>query len=98
VSDVDVQAIMRNKLQEEIAPYRMLGACAPRLAKRVMDAEPEAASLLPCTVIVREVRPDVTGVTFMDPEAVLGLTENPAVARSPHSARLRRCSRRINRI
>jgi uncharacterized protein (DUF302 family) len=87
VSDVDVQAIMRNKLQEEIAPYRMLGACAPRLAKRVMDAEPEAASLLPCTVIVREVRPDVTGVTFMDPEAVLGLTENPAVAQVGRDAR-----------
>lgn len=87
VSDVDVQAIMRNKLQEEIPPCRMLGACAPRLAKRVMEAEPEAAALLPCTVIVREVRPDLTGVTFMDPEAVLGLTENPAVVQVGQDAR-----------
>ncbi|MGE5152942.1 MAG: DUF302 domain-containing protein [Bdellovibrio bacteriovorus] len=79
VSEVDVQAIMRNKLQEEITPYRMLGACAPLLAKRVMAAEPEAGALLPCTVVVREIRPGLTGVTFMDPEAVLGLTDNPAV-------------------
>lgn len=87
VSDVDVQAIMRNKLKEEIPPYRMLGACAPGLAKRVMEAEPEAAALLPCTVIVRQVRPDLTGVTFMDPEAVLGLTENPAVVQVGRDAR-----------
>ena len=87
VSDVDVQAIMRNKLQEEIPPYRMLGACAPGLAKRVMEAEPEAGALLPCTVIVREIRPDLTGVTFMDPEAVLGLTENPAVVEVGRDAR-----------
>lgn len=87
VSDVDVQAIMRNKLQEEIPPYRMLGACAPGLAKRVMEAEPEAGALLPCTVVVREIRPDLTGVTFMDPEAVLGLTENPAVVEVGRDAR-----------
>jgi uncharacterized protein (DUF302 family) len=89
VSDVDVQAIMRSKLHEEIAPYRMLGACAPRLAKRVMEAEPEAGALLPCTVVVREIRPDLTGVTFMDPEAVLGLTENPAVVEVGRDARVK---------
>jgi uncharacterized protein (DUF302 family) len=87
VSDVDVQAIMRNKLQEEVAPYRMLGACSPQLAKRVMEAEPEAGALLPCTVIIRQIRPDLTGVTFMDPEAVLGLAENPAVAQVGQDAR-----------
>lgn len=87
VSDVDIQAIMRNKLQEEIPPCRMLGACAPGLAKRVMEAEPEAAALLPCTVIVREVKPDLTGVTFMDPVPVLGLTENPAVVQVGQDAR-----------
>ena len=80
VSDVDIQAIMRNKLQEEIAPWHMLGACAPGLAKRVMEAEPEAAALLPCSVVVREIKPGLTGVTFMDPEAVLALSENPSVA------------------
>jgi uncharacterized protein (DUF302 family) len=87
VSDVDVQAIMRNKLQEEVPAYRILGACAPQLAKRVMEADPEAGALLPCNVIVREIKPDLTGVTFMDPEAVFGLTENDAVIQVGRDAR-----------
>ena len=88
VSDVDVQSIMRNKIQEEIAPYRILGACAPSLAKRVIEADPEAGALLPCNIIVREIRPDLTGVTFMDPETVFGLAENPAVRQVGRDARV----------
>lgn len=87
VSEVNVQTIMRDKLKEEIAPYRILGACAPRLAKRVMEAEPEAGALLPCSIIVREIRPDLTGVTFMDPESVFGLAENAAVNEVGREAR-----------
>jgi uncharacterized protein (DUF302 family) len=87
VSDVDVQAIMRSKLQEEIRPYRILGACAPHLAKRVMDADPEAGALLPCNIIVREIKPDLIGVTFMDPEAVFGMADSEAVAAVGRDAR-----------
>jgi uncharacterized protein (DUF302 family) len=87
VSDVDVQAIMRSKLQEEVPPYRILGACAPQLAKRVMQADPEAGALLPCNVIVREIKPELTGVTFMDPEAIFGLTDNETVAQVGRDAR-----------
>ena len=87
VSDVDVQAIMRAKLQEDVAPYRILGACAPRLAKRVIDADPEAGALLPCNIIVRQIKPDLTGVTFMDPETVFGLAENEGVAEVGRDAR-----------
>jgi len=87
VSDVDVQAIMRAKLQEDVAPYRILGACAPRLAKRVIDADPDAGALFPCSVIVRQIKPDLTGVTFMDPETVFGLAENERVAEVGRDAR-----------
>jgi uncharacterized protein (DUF302 family) len=87
VSDVDVQSIMLNKLQEEVVPYRILGACAPLLAKRVMEADPEAGALLPCSIIVREIKPDLTGVTFMDPETVFGLAENEAVRQVGRDAR-----------
>jgi uncharacterized protein (DUF302 family) len=87
VSEIDVQSIMRAKLQEEIPPYRILGACAPKLAKRVMEAEPEAGALLPCSIIVREVHPGVTGITFMDPQAVFGLAENEAVSAVGDEAR-----------
>jgi len=87
VSEVDVQAIMRAKLQEDVAPYRILGACAPGLAKRVIEAEPEAGALLPCSIIVRQVEPDLIGVTFMEPEAVFGLADNEAVAEVGREAR-----------
>lgn len=80
VSDVDVQAIMHTKLQEDIAPYRILGACAPGLAKRAISADPDSGALLPCSIIVRQIKPDLTGVTFMNPESVFGLAENEAVA------------------
>jgi uncharacterized protein (DUF302 family) len=87
VSDVDVQNIMLTKLQEQTPPYRILGACAPALAKRVMEADPEAGVLLPCNIIVREISPELTGVTFMDPEAVFGLSEIPEVAAVGREAR-----------
>jgi len=87
VSDVDVQSIMRTKLHEDVAPYRMLGACVPGLAKRVMDADPDAGALLPCSIIVRQIKPDLTGVTFLDPESVFGLAENEAVAEVGREAR-----------
>lgn len=87
VSEVDVQAIMRAKLEKDVPPYRILGACAPGLANRVIEAEPDAGALLPCSIIVRQIRPDFTGVTFMDPEAVFGMAENAAVAEVGREAR-----------
>jgi len=87
VSEVDVQAVMRKKLQEEIPPYRILGACAPRLAKRVMDADPDAGALLPCSIVVREISPELTGVTFMDPESIFALSDNQEVVASGREAK-----------
>lgn len=75
VSDVDVQAVFKNKLGKEIAGYRILGACNPKLADRVIEAEPNAGVLLPCNLVVREVGPGETVVSFMDPVAVLGLSD-----------------------
>lgn len=87
VSDVDVQALMREKLNETRPGYHILGACAPGLAKRVLDADPEAGALLPCNIIVRELAPDRTGVTFMDPIAVLGLAKDKTIEEVGHEAR-----------
>jgi len=79
VSDINVAAIMKKKLDLDVPPYRILGACAPGLAKRVLDAEPEAGALLPCNIIVRETGEAKTSVDFMDPVSVLGLTDNPTI-------------------
>jgi uncharacterized protein (DUF302 family) len=89
VSDVDVQAMMRAKLGEEVPPYHILGACVPPLAKRVLEADPEAGALLPCNVIVRQVSPGLTAVTFMDPIAVLSLARSEAIDAVGRDARVR---------
>ena len=76
VSDVDVQAIFKNKMGKEIPAYRILGACNPKLADRVISDQPNAGVLLPCNVVVRETGAATTEVAFLEPGAVLGLTES----------------------
>ena len=81
VSDVDVQAIFKNKMDKDIPAYRILGACNPKLADRVISDEPNAGVLLPCNVVVRETGAQSTEVAFLEPGAVLNLT-NSAEARA----------------
>jgi len=76
VSDVDLQAIFRDKMDKEIRPYHILGACNPKLADRVIDSEPNAGVLLPCNLVLRETEDGKTTVVFMDPMTVLGLTDS----------------------
>ena len=78
VSEVNVQATIKNKLNEDIAPYRILGACNPGMAKKIIEAAPEAGALLPCTIVAREDNGE-TIFHFMAPEPVLGLEENAVV-------------------
>ena len=76
VSDVDVQAIFRNKMDKNIPAYHIPGACNPKLADRVISAEPNAGTLLPCNFIMREDDAGNTVVSFMGPVAVLGPCES----------------------
>jgi uncharacterized protein (DUF302 family) len=76
VSEIDVQTLMKAKLDHDMPPYRILGACAPGLAKRVIESEPDAGTLLPCGVAVMAVDANTTRFSFQDPEIMSNVTNN----------------------
>lgn len=80
LTEIDVRATFRKKLDREFRPYAILGACNPVLAEKALEAEPEIGLLLPCGVVVQEA-PDGSGVTvsIASPEAMFSLVGNPAV-------------------
>ena len=79
LTEIDVQTTLKNKLDVDMRPYRILGACNPALANQAITAVPEIGLLLPCNVLVREDDENQVHVSFMDPGAVLGLVDDPRV-------------------
>lgn len=78
LTEIDVAATLKKKLDVDVDPYVILGACNPPFAHRALTAEPSIGVLLPCNVVLRSAGEDVT-VEFMDPAAVLTLVDKEGV-------------------
>lgn len=79
LTEIDVKATLKKKLDVDREPYIILGACHPPSAHRALTAVPEVGVLLPCNVTV-SVEGGKTVVRAMNPEAALGLLDHPALA------------------
>lgn len=79
LTEIDVQATLREKLGVETEGYQILGACNPPLAHRALDIDREIGLLLPCNVVVRADGAEATLVQAMDPQVMVSVTGEPAL-------------------
>ena len=89
LSEIDMAATLKAKLDVEIPPQVILGACRPPLAKAALEVEPAIGVLLPCNVVVRAGEPGHTVVEAMDPAAMVALTRNDRLTEVATDARER---------
>jgi uncharacterized protein (DUF302 family) len=89
LTEIDVKDTLKNKLDVDFRPYKILGACNPPLAYRALTAAPEVGLLLPCNVTVAFVEENLTEVALVDPLSMLGVVGNPDVKSIADEARAR---------
>ena len=80
LTDIDVQATLKQKLEVDFPKYRILGACHPPYAYEALKKENKIGTMLPCNVIVQEISPGKVEVAAIDPVASMQAVANPGLA------------------
>ncbi|MBN1447844.1 MAG: DUF302 domain-containing protein [Bacteroidetes bacterium] len=79
LSEIDVSKTLKEKIDVDFRPYRILGACNPPFAHQALTAEDKIGTMLPCNVIVQQTDAGIE-VAVVDPKASMMAVENPALA------------------
>jgi uncharacterized protein (DUF302 family) len=79
LTEVDIQATLKKKLDVDFRPYKILGACNPPFAYKALQAEQNIGLLLPCNVIVQDAGNGKTEIAAIDPLVSMSKVENPAL-------------------
>ena len=89
LTEIDLKATLKMKLDVDVAPQVILGACRPALAYQALQVDPSIATVLPCNVVVRAVSHDTTVVEAFDPAAMMGLSGDDGLDSVAADARTR---------
>jgi len=89
LTEIDVKATLKKKLDVDFRPYKILGACNPPLAHRALTADSQIGLLLPCNVVVTQSDNDTVQVSLVDPLSMLGLVHSTEVEAVAQEARTR---------
>jgi len=79
LTEIDVRATLKQKLDVDYPPYLILGACNPPFAYRALQAEPRIGILLPCNVVVQQLADGEVEVAAVDPVTAMASISNPAL-------------------
>jgi len=80
LTEIDIQATLKAKLDVDVPAQVILGACRPPLAYAALQVEPSIGLLLPCNIVVRYVNDDTTVVEALDPRVMVSVTDNDALS------------------
>lgn len=89
LTEIDLAATLKAKVDADIEPHVILGACRPQLAEQAVAREASIGLLLPCNVVVRADRDQRTVVEALDPDTMVGVTENEQLQDVAREARTR---------
>jgi uncharacterized protein (DUF302 family) len=79
LTEIDIQATMKKKLDKEYLPHIILGACNPVYADKVLSVEPQISTMLPCNVTLRELGNGDVEVAAVDPLGAMSAVDNKAI-------------------